>query len=164
MKFLNWIENKLSTVENYSLVFLLTTMVVLSCLQVILRNVFDSGFFWADQFLRHLVLWVALLGASQATKSMKHINIDVFSRLLKDKTKKIVQTCTYIFSLIVTCILSKAAWEFIAMERESEIDFIWGLNTWIFKLIIPIGMTLICFRFIVNIFNLFSNENQESKK
>ena len=69
-------------VENSALVVSLATMLILAISQIVLRNFFDTGIFWADSFMRLLVLWVALLGAMVATREQNHINIDAVSRYL----------------------------------------------------------------------------------
>ena len=60
---------------------LLIALVLLGCMQIVLRNFFHSGIIWADPLMRHLVLWLGCLGAALATTRVRHINIDVFSRL-----------------------------------------------------------------------------------
>ena len=45
--------------EDGALVLALVSMLVMALTQIVLRNVFDSGFLWAESFLRILVLWVA---------------------------------------------------------------------------------------------------------
>ncbi|HMK66704.1 MAG TPA: TRAP transporter small permease subunit, partial [Thermodesulfobacteriota bacterium] len=52
---------------------LLSVMVLLGCIQVLSRNILSISLFWVDPLLRHLVLWIALLGASVATRQDRHI-------------------------------------------------------------------------------------------
>ncbi|HIL83344.1 MAG TPA: TRAP transporter small permease subunit, partial [Pseudomonadales bacterium] len=68
--------------EDGALVLALVSMLVMALTQILLRNLFDSGFLWAESFLRILVLWVAILGAMVATRDRNHISIDLLSRLL----------------------------------------------------------------------------------
>ena len=46
----------------------LVSILVMALIQIVLRNVFDSGLLWAESFLRILVLWIAILGAMVATR------------------------------------------------------------------------------------------------
>ncbi|MDP6265026.1 MAG: TRAP transporter small permease subunit, partial [Pseudomonadales bacterium] len=71
-------------IEDSALVISLLTMMTVAVVQIALRNFFDSGMFWADSFVRILVLWVALLGAMVATRENNHIKIDVLSRYLPE--------------------------------------------------------------------------------
>ena len=77
MKVLRAFDRWLARTEGIALVLFLGAMVGVSFLQVILRNVFQSGIDGADVLLRHGVLWVALLGASLATRQARHIRIDI---------------------------------------------------------------------------------------
>ncbi|MBD3163147.1 MAG: TRAP transporter small permease subunit, partial [Candidatus Eisenbacteria bacterium] len=59
-------------------------MILLSGLQVVLRNFFQIGLLWIDPLVRTLLLWVAFLGAFAAAGRARHIRIDVLGRLLPD--------------------------------------------------------------------------------
>ena len=50
-------------VENVLLVTLLTGMIVLAVGQIALREFFGSGFIWADELLKLMVLWLAMIAA-----------------------------------------------------------------------------------------------------
>ena len=68
MKILNFLNKWIEKTETVLLIVILTVMILLSFLQVLLRNFFDQGLLWGDIFLRNLVLWVGFLGASLATR------------------------------------------------------------------------------------------------
>ena len=76
------INSFLNRLEEVLLIFLLALMVFLAFLPILFRNVIATGLIWIDPLLRHLVLWVALLGASQATRQERHIKIDLLSNYL----------------------------------------------------------------------------------
>lgn len=136
--------------ENILLVIIVLIMVVLSFLQVILRNVFDEGILWGDIFLRHLVLWVGFIGASLATKENKHINIDVLSRLVKGKVRMLTDITTQFFAAFICIILIRASWTFISQEREFGTILFNEIPAWYFQIIIPTGFTLMFIRFVIN--------------
>ena len=72
----------LRKLEDALLVTLLLSMVGIATTQVLLRNLFDSGFYWGDSLVRVIVLWVALVGAMIASRNDSHIRIDLASRFL----------------------------------------------------------------------------------
>ena len=150
MKFLHWLDKKISTTENFLLAILLAAMVLLSFLLVVLRNVFHTGISGADEFLRHLVLLVAFFGAAQAASLQKHINIDVLSKLLKDSHKNIVAIIINVFSLIISFFLALGAWEFVMIEREIGGIPLFGIQSWVYQVIIPLGFFLIGYRFLLH--------------
>ena len=79
MKFPLRILRTLHLLEDTALIFSLLVMLCMALLQIVMRNFFESGFLWAESFLRVLVLWVAVLGAMVATRERNHINIDPVS-------------------------------------------------------------------------------------
>jgi hypothetical protein len=65
--------NFLNRLEELFLCLLLLTMIGLACTQIILRDLFSTGFVWADPLLRYMVIWAGLFGADIATRKKKHI-------------------------------------------------------------------------------------------
>ncbi len=139
----------LARLEEGLLVTIVIFMVLFAFLQVILRNVLDHSLGWGDILLRHLVLWVGFLGASLATKDERHINIDVFGRMLKGKIKILVQMIINLFALYVTLLLIRAATVFVLSEREYGSVIFNDIPAWYFQIIIPIGFSLIALRLIL---------------
>jgi TRAP-type C4-dicarboxylate transport system permease small subunit len=124
-------------------------MVLLSFTQVILRNVFSSGFMWADILLRHLVLWIGFLGAALATSAERHISIDAFTRLLSARWKHLARIVTNFFALVICAFLAKASVTFVLSEMESQTELFSGVMTWHAQMIIPVGYVLLMLHFIV---------------
>ena len=140
-------------------------MVLLSFLQVLLRNFFDEGILWGDTFLRHLVLWVGFIGASLATKEKKHINIDVFGRMLTGKIKFLADTVINLFASFISGYLANAAWSFVMDEKEFGTIIFNEVPAWPFQIIIPIGFALMALRFlniaVLSLADVFKKEAQQ---
>ena len=149
MKILKLIDEKLSVVENILLVAFLCIMILLAFLLVVLRNVFNTGIFGADEFLRHLVLLSAFIGAAQGARLQRHINVDVLTKFMKDGHKRIAGVFINLFSFIVVLMLARASWLFVMSEKEFS-ETIWGIRTWVFELVIPVGFFLIGYRFLLH--------------
>ncbi|MDI6802459.1 MAG: TRAP transporter small permease [Bacteroidota bacterium] len=153
MKFLLQISNSISTAEKSLAVILLGLMILLSFLQVVLRNVFSTGILWVDPLLRNFVLWIAFLGASLATHNEKNINVDIFSRFLPERRRHFVKTVIYVFAAVVSFFLLKASLTFLFDEYASEtILFTIGevnIFSWWMQLIVPIGFGMMLFRFFL---------------
>ncbi len=147
MQFLSKINTWIAQAERTLLVIIVLIMVSLAFLQVILRNVFAHGLLWGDIFLRQLVLWVGFIGASLATRENKHINIDLFSRMVTGRTRQISKMVTDLFAVVVTFFLTQAAWNFVAEERSFNSIVFASIPSWYFEIIIPIGFGLMALRF-----------------
>lgn len=154
MNFLNRLSNYIAFAEKGLIGTLLTVMILLAFLQVVLRNFFSTGILWVDPLLRHMVLWICFLGASIATQNKKHINIDVFSRLLSTKSKSVVNMLTNLFAAGVSYALMDASYKFILDEQEAQTVILtinnFEIISWWFQIIIPVGFGLMIFRFLIN--------------
>ena len=164
-KFLKYIDQWIARFETILLVLVLSVMVLLAFLQVVLRNLFSEGILWGDTFLRHLVLWVGFLGASLATREKKHINIDLFTRFFKDKSKALILSITNLFAAVICWFLTSAAWTFVMDERSYNSILFNEIPAWYFQIIIPVGFLLMTFRFFIifieNLIDIFSSKSGE---
>lgn len=134
------------------IVLLLATLVVVGVLQIVLRNTMQTGILWADPLMRHIVLWLGTLGASLATARVRHINIDVLSRLLPGKLSPARRTLVYTATAIAAFFLGLASLRLVLDERTyGDIAFL-GIETWILQAVLPVSFTLICYRSLVNLF------------
>ena len=149
MKALDAVDDFLYTVEKWVIIGLLSFLMVMAFAQVVLRNLFSTGFVWADILLRNSVLWIALLGASIATRERKHIAIDVVSRYFSIRKKYIIEIVVSIVSVYVCCLLASAAWTFLKDEREAGSILVLNIPTWYFLTIVPFAFYAIAFRFFI---------------
>ncbi len=150
-KILHVIDQSLYHTENVLIFAIIVMMVVLSFLQVILRNFFNTGLLWADIFLRHLVLWVGFIGASLATRNDRHINIDLLSRLVSKRYLIPIKIITQLFAIVVVIILARASYLFVMSEKEAGAIVFSNIPAWYIQIILPIGFSLIVIRFLLKI-------------
>jgi hypothetical protein len=61
---------------------------------------------WADSFLRKGTMWLAFLGASQATYYRKHISIDVLTRIAPLRQRYMMHAAAGVIAGIITFALS----------------------------------------------------------
>ncbi len=144
--------NILGWLEVAVLGLLLGTLVVLGGLQIVLRNIFHSGILWADPLMRHIVLWLGCLGAALATTSARHINIDVFSRLLPKNLNPWRRSLVYGATALATFMLGVSAWRLVVDEKMyGDIAFA-SVPVWTLQLVLPIAFFMISYRSVVNLF------------
>ena len=135
--------------EDAALVLSLTAMLLMALLQILLRNLADSGFLWAESFLRILVLWVAILGAMVATRERRHISIDLLSRILPASWYKGMAALSSLFAAVVC---GTAAWyslEYIGYEYEDGTIAFASVPVWVCQSILPFGFAVMALRFLV---------------
>jgi len=135
--------------EEYLLSLLLIAMIIIACLQILLRSIFSSGLPWADPFLRYLVLWSGLFGAVVATRMGKHIAIDLISHLVPELFLHWLQVVIQFFSMTVCLVLTYASTVFVINEASYGGDqSILGLSSWQLNIIFPVAFGLISFHFL----------------
>jgi TRAP-type C4-dicarboxylate transport system permease small subunit len=135
-------------IEDVWLALLLGALVVLAPLQIVLRNLFDSGLVWLDPFLRVLVLWVALFGALAASRQDKQIAIDVASRFLTPRVRAAVGALTHTFTVVVCAVLALHSARFVLSERSFGGVAFAGVPSWVCELALPIAFALIALRHV----------------
>ncbi|MEO8168802.1 MAG: TRAP transporter small permease subunit, partial [bacterium] len=119
MTLLRAIEKNLVKAETGFLVLFFGAMIILSFLQVILRNFFGTGLLWADTLVRHLVIWVGFMGAAIATHEGRHISIDALTKFFSPRWTAVSQILTSLFAIVVCYYLADAALVFLRDEQAS---------------------------------------------
>lgn len=141
-----------ANVEIAGITLLLGTLVVIGVLQIILRNTLHTGILWADPLMRHIVLWLGAMGASLATSRLRHINIDVFTRLLPPRLAVFRRTVIYLATATAAFVLGVAAWRLVIDEKAFGESAFLGLDVWMLQVILPVSFFLIAYRSLVNLF------------
>lgn len=149
MKILLKIDRALAAAEGAALIVMLSVMVVMAFVQVVLRNVFHEGFIWADILLRHLVLWIGLVGAALAASQERHITIDALSRFLSTRLRLGAMVIAQLFAAGVCLMLADAAVTFVRNDLEFGSTIYAEIPAWTSEVIIPVGFSLLAFHFLV---------------
>jgi TRAP-type C4-dicarboxylate transport system permease small subunit len=132
--------------EDVLLALLLGSLVLLAPLQIVLRNVFNMGWVWADPLLRVLVLWVALLGALAASRQDRQIAVDVVSKFLSPRANAIVGSLTGIFTAVVCGVVAYHSWLFVVGERAFGSKAFGDVPAWLCQSVIPFAFAMIAVR------------------
>jgi TRAP-type C4-dicarboxylate transport system permease small subunit len=161
------LDRALVKVEEILLALLLVGMVGLAALQVLLRNIWDTGIDWADITLQNVTVIVGLLGAAVATAEGRHLNIDILSRLLQGRAKKALRVLIGLFAVTVAALLTRGGWTTFVANYEPwlrnipegwsavqnlEVQFFEGtIPQWLSLLVLPIGFGLIGLHFLLRL-------------
>jgi C4-dicarboxylate transporter, DctQ subunit len=134
-------------VEDGLMLLLLLGMIMLACLQIVMRNAFDAGWLWADPVLRVLLLWSALFGAMVASRYDKHISIDVFSKWLPPALQALSKLISSLFAAAICGIAAFYAGWFVFDEYHYSNADIGGVRIWLFELLMPLAFAVMGLRF-----------------
>ena len=107
------------------------------------------GFPWTDGAIRLAVLWLGLVGGIAASRDRKQIAIDIVTRALPVKVKRITDIIAHVFTASVTGLLAWYSLRFVQDSYAFGDTLLSDWPAWIFQLILPIGFAMICFRYVL---------------
>jgi len=143
---------RLHRFEDWLLTLFVVALIVLAGLQIVLRNVFDGGFTWADPVLRMLVLWSAMLGAMIAARDDQHIGLDFIHRLVDGVKLRIARVIALGFAAVLCGAMAWYSWGLVQLDREGGTEGVVGIPAWVLELVLPIGFGLMAVRFAIRAF------------
>jgi len=141
----------LHVIEDATLVIAVVTLVVISLLQIALRNFADSGLAWGESATQ--------LGAVRASRDGQHVAVDIIAHYTEGRTKLAVSALAMSFSAAASL---AAAWfciGFVTMERNEGTTGLLGMPMWYYESIIPFALTLIGVRFVLQLFRLWMHRD-----
>lgn len=144
-------------IEDSILVGLLLLMIVMSVLQIFLRNFFAAGIVWSDVLVRVLVLWVGLIGAMVASRHGNHINIDIMDRYLSQRSKIVAKSVVELFTALVCLVVAYYSLLFVQLEFVDGSESFAKVPAWLCEAIIPFAFMVISLRYFLLSFINFKN-------
>ena len=103
MRFIDYINN-INIISGKLCSWSLLAMVLLTCIIVILRYVFNLGFIWMQELVRYLYATVFMACAAYTLAKDEHVRVDIFYSKLKNKDKILVNIIGSLIFLIPFCL------------------------------------------------------------
>ena len=154
--------------ENWALVVLLGTMIGVSVFQIINRQLLGSMFAmgWADELVKLIVLWLAMVGSIAASRDNKHIRIDLITHVLSGPVVEWIKVVVDVFATAVCAVIGWQAWRLVR-EEMSWGDLVLGdVPLWLVHMIVPVAFFLVSYQFLIRVLQLlrgiFSPDSEES--
>ena len=136
-------------IENFFLVGLLGSMMVVSVTQIVMREVFNTGFVWAGELLKLMVLWLAMIAAIAAARDNRHIRIDALSHVLPKRAIRHTRVLVDLFGAVVCAVVAWQAWRYMQLEIEFQDTVLIDTPAWIAHAVIPASFAVMAYRFVV---------------
>jgi TRAP-type C4-dicarboxylate transport system permease small subunit len=137
-----------TAVENALLVLLLCAMMLLAVGQIVLRIFFNSGLLWADELLKILVLWIALVASVAASRSRRHLRIDVLSRYVPERYARAPGVIVDAFAACVCGLIAWHSAQYILLSMGDTV--LLDTPAWLAHGILPVAFVLMCYRFTLH--------------
>jgi TRAP-type C4-dicarboxylate transport system permease small subunit len=139
-----------TALENAALVILLGALMLLAVAQIVLRVFFSFGFVWADELVKLLVLWIALVASIAASRSNRHLRIDVLSHFVAEKYARVPRIIVDAFAAFMCGFLAWHSWRYLQLVIEFEDTVLIDLPAWIAYALLPLSFALMCYRFVLS--------------
>ena len=148
-RLLGRLEKAGTALETILLVSILTAMMLVAVGQIIMREGFGTGFGWADELVRLMVLWLALIGSIAACRENRHIRIDALSHVLPDIVVDLIRVLVDFFAAFVCTVIAFQAWRYLQIEIEYDDTVLVDIPAWIAHSIMPVAFALMAYRFLI---------------
>lgn len=139
-----------TALENAALVILLGSLMLLAVAQIVLRVFFSFGFVWADELVKLFVLWIALIASIAASRSNRHLRIDVLSHFVAEKYARFPRIIVDAFAAFMCGFLAWHSWRYLQLVIEFEDTVLIGFPAWIAYSLLPLSFALMSYRFVLS--------------
>ncbi|MCY4524196.1 MAG: TRAP transporter small permease subunit [Halobacteriovoraceae bacterium] len=150
MRYLQKIDGLIDNISGKILVCVVLGMLFLSVLAIVLRWL-QINIMGLESLVRHLVFLSAFLGGVVATGRKSHIAIDILAKYLEKKNmvawQRVVGMVVNLATTLTLLWLVKASYTFCVIEWKYAKEAFFGLHSGFLVAIIPVGFSLIAFRF-----------------
>jgi C4-dicarboxylate transporter DctQ subunit len=149
MIFFAWLNQFSDSFEKGFLAWAIIVSSLLLFVNVIMRYVFLLPIYWAEEFVRYLMVWMIFIGASQVTLWGGHVAVDIVPRILSKRSNAIlafiVNGICIVFCIFLAYLSLK---QMLRVKGAHQISPAMELPMWIAYLSIPAGTVLMLIRFI----------------
>ncbi len=113
-KWLNKMNHCLGVISG-ALIF---AIAILSAIEVVARNVFESPTVFTSDVSYYLLIWAIFLTGGYAFQENAHVRVDLILNMLPDKVRKYVSAFSYAISIFFCSILLIYGWKYMMQCYE----------------------------------------------
>jgi C4-dicarboxylate transporter DctQ subunit len=135
--------------EEWTLVFVLLTLALLTFVQVVCRYVLNFSFTWMEELSRYLGVFVTFLGAALGVKYGVHFSMDlVYERVTNDRVRHGLRVIVNILSGLLMLVVAWYGWEQTAkLYRFDALTSALQLPKFWFYIPVPVFSVVMGWRF-----------------
>lgn len=149
-------------IEDGIVALILSSILLLSVYQIILRNFFNEGIIWGDGLIKILVLWLGMSGAMIATRQGKQIRINIFGKLFGPTIRAYLGKINLLFAFVACLIVAYYSLQFTITEYSYASNVLGFIPSWIATVIIPVSFLIMAARYLIK--SLMNNRPDGPKK
>lgn len=155
------LKNAVVKVSEFVSTIMLAGMLICLFLQVFFRYVLNSPLIWTEELARYLYIWVTFITAGYCVHEHLHVEMTIFSDLIKGKTRKAYQILLNLISAGFYAYIIPSGIKFFVMQTKIEMitmpfkmSFVW--------LAVPLGCALFVLAEIVECILIIKDWNVPS--
>ncbi|MEM7501140.1 MAG: TRAP transporter small permease [Pseudomonadota bacterium] len=137
-------------VENAALVALFGALMLLAVMQIVMRVFFNTGFVWTDELTKLIVLWITLVASIAASRSDRHLRIDIVSNFVPERFARLPKLIVDGFAAVICAILAWHSYRYLQLTIEFEDTVLVDVPAWVAYCILPFAFALMSYRFAVS--------------
>lgn len=152
---MRWLEH----LEEGLITFLMTAMTAVTFMQVVARYVFNYSFVWALELTGVMFAWLIFVGMSYGVRVGAHIGVDAAVKSLGSGAARIVGSVAAALCLVYALIVAFGSYQYV--HKIYSVGILMQdipIQTWIPRVILPIGFALLAFRFAQVLWRLASGK------
>lgn len=162
MKVIRAIEKTIGIAE-YA--FLGLTLIVCSIVlfaEVVLRYLFKSPLFWAEELVRYSIVWMVFIGGSVIVKRGGHVAVDVLPVFLPQKAKRVLQKLVSVTGVIFCLFLFYySGIHTLRVKAAGQIATATEAPMWIMYLAVPVGALMMGIRWSLQFISRLPVEEED---
>lgn len=124
----------------------LAVMVLLPCVEIVLRKLLSSGIPSSVPMVQHLVLAVGTLGAALAARENRLLSLSTLSHHLRGGVKTAAVAFSNGFAAAVSAFLCASSVAFVLATKRLGKELAYGVPVWVAQSLLVIGFALIALR------------------
>ena len=139
--------------------FLMAAMTLVTFMQVVARYVFNYSFVWALELTGVMFAWLIFVGMSYGVRVGAHIGVDAAVKLLGKGAARVVSSIAAVLCIIYALIVTYGGYLYVRKMYDVGIlmqDM--PIQSWIPRMILPLGFALLAFRFAQVLWRLASGQ------
>jgi TRAP-type C4-dicarboxylate transport system permease small subunit len=135
--------------ENFILVTLLISLIVLAVGEIALRMFFSVGFVWAGELINLIVLWITIVASVAACRSDRHLRIDAMSHFVAKKYARFPRMIVDAFAAGICGVLAWHSYRYVQLTLEFEDTVLTDIPAWYAFSVVPVAFVLMAYRFLL---------------
>lgn len=109
MKLIRWLDKHF---EETLMIILLVIVTVVMIAQVLLRYIFDSPLYWAEEFCRYGLVWSTFVSIGYCIRYQINLHVDLLDKIMPKILRTVVQYFIKLACLAFYVVVFYGAWKY----------------------------------------------------